>query len=71
MVQLEDRNTTFFYSKTVSKKKRNKIELLKDEDGSWVSKHDILSKNACCLFQKLYIIDTQTYTYLSYQRYVP
>ena len=35
-IVLGDRNTKYYHTSTIVRRKRNKIEMLKDEDGRWV-----------------------------------
>lgn len=35
-LQFGNRNTKFFHASTIIKRKRNKLETLKDDDGNWV-----------------------------------
>lgn len=37
-----DRNTKYYHMKTLARRKRNKIVMLKDDDGAWISVHEAL-----------------------------
>lgn len=35
-LRYEDQNTKFFHTSTLARRRRNKIEMLQDESGTWV-----------------------------------
>nr|QKI32016.1 hypothetical protein [Ombrophytum subterraneum] len=51
----EDRNTKYFHTKTVIRRKALKIEALKDHEGNWVYDDDELKSMAVSYFQNLYL----------------
>ncbi|CAA7036314.1 unnamed protein product [Microthlaspi erraticum] len=52
-----DRNTTFFHASTIVRRRRNRIEMLKNEEGIWLSSTPELEKLAIDYFQRLYSMD--------------
>lgn len=54
-----DRNTRYFYSMANSRKKRNRIEALKAEDGEWVYDQSIIMKMGTNFFKSLYNDDEE------------
>ncbi|CAA7036129.1 unnamed protein product [Microthlaspi erraticum] len=62
-----DRNTTFFHTSTIVRRRRNRIEMLKNEEGVWLSDALELKRLAIEYFQRLYslhdvdlVVDTLT-----------
>lgn len=53
-VNLGDRNTSFFHMRTIRRRKRNRIELLQNEDGKWVDDQSRLKKMAVSFYEALY-----------------
>ncbi|KAA3460795.1 reverse transcriptase [Gossypium australe] len=53
-LQFEDRNTKFFHSRTMQRRKINRILSLRLSNGEWSSEQDILSDEAVKYFEKLY-----------------
>ncbi|XP_061344063.1 uncharacterized protein LOC133290032 [Gastrolobium bilobum] len=49
-----DKNTKFFHSAAISRRRHNKVIALKDEDGNWVSDKEELCTLASCYFEKLF-----------------
>ncbi|CAA7049547.1 unnamed protein product [Microthlaspi erraticum] len=49
-----DRNTTFFHTSTIIRRRRNRIEMLKDDAGAWISDTPELEKLAMSYYQRLY-----------------
>ncbi|KAG7558925.1 Ribonuclease H-like superfamily [Arabidopsis thaliana x Arabidopsis arenosa] len=56
-IALGDRNTSFFHTSTVIRRRRNKIEMLKDGEGRWVSDKEELEKLAVEYYLKLYSLE--------------
>lgn len=52
-----DRNTKFFHLSTVIRRRRNRIEMLKDNEGCWVSDVKDLEKLAVEFFTRLYSLN--------------
>lgn len=52
-----DRNTKFFHTSTVIRRRRNRIEMLKNDDGQWISNGPELEKLAVGYFKRLYSLD--------------
>lgn len=52
-----DRNTTFFHASTVTRRRRNRIEMLKNEEGVWLSSPHELEKMAVEYYQRLYSLE--------------
>ncbi|KAA3482036.1 RNA-directed DNA polymerase (Reverse transcriptase) [Gossypium australe] len=53
-LQLGDRNTNFFHSRTIKRRKSNRIMSLRIENGDWCSDQSILKNKAVEFFGKLY-----------------
>ncbi|XP_048629290.1 uncharacterized protein LOC125600751 [Brassica napus] len=53
-VVLGDRNTNYYHTSTIVRSKRNKIEMLKDEDGRWIDQSEELEKLAIAYYRRLY-----------------
>ncbi|CAL1354280.1 unnamed protein product [Linum trigynum] len=59
-----DRNTKYFHSKTMHRRKRNRITLLKDTLGVWVEEPEALLSLVKNFFQALYTDDGQSISQL-------
>ncbi|KAH1065076.1 hypothetical protein J1N35_030063 [Gossypium stocksii] len=53
-LQYGDRNTQYFYSRTMQRRKRNRIMALRISTGEWCSDQSILSDEAARFFEDLY-----------------
>ena len=53
-VVLGDRNTKYYHTSTIVRRKRNKIEMLKDDDGRWIDHPEELEKLAINYYKRLY-----------------
>ncbi|KAA3474645.1 reverse transcriptase [Gossypium australe] len=53
-LQLGDRNTKFYHSCTIKRRKHNRIMTLRVDNGDWCSDQNILQNKAVEFFQKLY-----------------
>lgn len=49
-----DRNTTFFHISTIIRRRRNRIEMLKNDDGNWIADPTELEKLDVDYFSRLY-----------------
>lgn len=49
-----DRNTKFFHTSTIIRRRRNRIEMLKSDDGSWISEPQELETLALEYYKRLY-----------------
>ena len=56
-VALGDRNTKYFHTLTVVRRRRNRIEMLKNEDEVWVSDAAELEQLAIQYYKRLYSLD--------------
>ncbi|CAA7027588.1 unnamed protein product [Microthlaspi erraticum] len=52
-----DRNTTFFHTSTVIRRRRNRIEMLKNDEGVWLSNMQDLETMAVEYYRRLYSLD--------------
>ncbi|KAL4335605.1 hypothetical protein GQ457_07G017880 [Hibiscus cannabinus] len=52
-IQWGDRNTTYFHATTLSRRRRNHINMLHLPDGSWSNDHTILKEHAIDFFRTL------------------
>ncbi|XP_058756323.1 uncharacterized protein LOC131629558 [Vicia villosa] len=50
-----DRNTKYYHMKTLARRRKNKIVMLKDEDGTWISDHDTLKMNVTKFYKNLFL----------------
>ena len=50
-----DKNTCYYHTKTIIKRRRNTILTLTDESGNWVYDHEKLQQMGCSFFSDLYI----------------
>lgn len=57
LLALGDRNTTFFHTSTVIRRRRNRIEMLKDSEDRWVTEKEALEKLAMDYYRKLYSLE--------------
>ncbi|KAL4347365.1 hypothetical protein GQ457_17G005960 [Hibiscus cannabinus] len=53
-IKFSDRNTSFFHSRALSKRRRSRISMLKLSDGEWCSDNTILCENAVQFFTQLF-----------------
>ncbi|KAL4298012.1 hypothetical protein GQ457_12G025440 [Hibiscus cannabinus] len=53
-IKFGDRNTSFFHSRALSKRRRSRISMLKLSDGEWCSDNTILCENAVQFFTQLF-----------------
>ena len=54
-----DRNTSYFHTKTIIRRQRNKIKALKNEQHVWVWEENNLKEMARDFFQRLFMNDTE------------
>lgn len=53
-ITLGDRNTKYFHTSTVVRRRRNRIEALKDDEGRWITTASDLEKLAVDYYKRLY-----------------
>ena len=58
-ISFGDRNTSYFHTKTIIRRQRNKIKALKNEQNVWVWGEDSLKKMAREYFQKLFSFEQE------------
>lgn len=58
-LQFGDKNTKFFHASTLIRRKRNKVEALKDDSGRWISDKEELKSMVSNFFRRLYSKDDQ------------
>lgn len=56
-IHLGDRNTKYFHTSTVIRRRRNRIEALKDDEGRWIHDSTELEKMAVAYYKRLYSMD--------------
>jgi len=56
-VALGDRNTNYFHTSTIIRRRQNRIERLRNEEGSWISDAKDLEALAVRYYQRLYSMD--------------
>ncbi|KAL4298891.1 hypothetical protein AHAS_Ahas17G0046200 [Arachis hypogaea] len=49
-----DRNTRYYHTKTIIRRRRNKILKLRDDSGVWMEDHEALKSHVCQYFQNLF-----------------
>ncbi|XP_061354867.1 uncharacterized protein LOC133299428, partial [Gastrolobium bilobum] len=54
---LGDRNSRFFHSVTVARRRRNRIDTLKNSEGVWIGDQQVLMEMAVSFFENLYTKD--------------
>ncbi|XP_061357706.1 uncharacterized protein LOC133302012, partial [Gastrolobium bilobum] len=54
---LGDRNSCFFHSVTVARRRRNRIDTLKNSEGVWIGDQQVLMKMVVSFFENLYTKD--------------
>lgn len=52
-----DRNTNYYHTSTIVRRKRNIIDMLKDDDGRWIDQSEELEKLAITYYKRLYSTD--------------
>ncbi|CAA7017011.1 unnamed protein product [Microthlaspi erraticum] len=52
-----DRNTTFFHTSTIIRRRRNRIEMLKNDEGTWLSDKSELEGLAVEYYRRLYSME--------------
>ena len=57
VIALGDRNTTFFHTSTIVRRRRNMIEALKDGEDRWVTNKKDLEKMALDYYKRLYSLE--------------
>ncbi|XP_058784715.1 uncharacterized protein LOC131659557 [Vicia villosa] len=58
-----DRNTKFYYMQIVSRWKRNRILMLKNDDGEWISEQETLKQHCTEFYKKLFACPSQWCTW--------
>lgn len=56
-MEFGDRNTTFFHTSTIIRRRRNRIEALRDDEGRWISDKQELENLAVDYYKKLYSLN--------------
>ncbi|KAG7547784.1 Ribonuclease H domain [Arabidopsis suecica] len=56
-IELGDRNTSYFHTSTIIRRRKNRIEALKNEEGQWVSDKQQLEQLAINYYQRLYSME--------------
>ena len=49
-----DRNTNYYHTNTIVRRKMNRIEMLKDDEGRWVDQSEELEKLAIVFYKRMY-----------------
>lgn len=52
-----DKNTQFFHTSTIIRKRRNRIEMLKNNEGQWITDGQELEQLAIQYFTRLYSLE--------------
>ncbi|KAG7579199.1 hypothetical protein ISN45_Aa03g033600 [Arabidopsis thaliana x Arabidopsis arenosa] len=71
-IALGERNISFFHTSTVIRRRKNRIEALKNDEGQWVSNPEELESLANSYYQKLYSMEdvSQTVPALSHNGFL-
>lgn len=56
-IELGDRNTKYFHTSTVIRRRKNRIEALKDDDGRWIVDSSDLEKLVVEYYKRLYSVE--------------
>ncbi|XP_019091097.1 PREDICTED: uncharacterized protein LOC109128707 [Camelina sativa] len=56
-INMGDRNSRFFHTSTIIRRRRNHIDSLKDDEGKWISDPQVLEKLAIEFFTRLYSVN--------------
>ncbi|XP_022574359.1 uncharacterized protein LOC111215241 [Brassica napus] len=56
-ISFGDKNTKYYHTSTIVRRKRNRIEMLKDENGRWIDQPEELEKLAITYYKRLYSTD--------------
>lgn len=56
-----DRNTTFFYQKTITRRRRNRIEAITNDAGQWLYETEVIKQHAVKLFSTFYTEDSNDF----------
>ncbi|KAG7585751.1 Pentatricopeptide repeat [Arabidopsis thaliana x Arabidopsis arenosa] len=57
LIALGDRNTSFFHTSTIIRRRRNRIEMLKNDEGNWISDAQELENHAIDYYKRLYSLE--------------
>ncbi|XP_058733806.1 uncharacterized protein LOC131605475 [Vicia villosa] len=49
-----DRNTKYYHMQTISRRKRNRINMLRDDNGNWITKHEELKDHVTKFYKALF-----------------
>ncbi|KAH9670347.1 reverse transcriptase domain-containing protein [Citrus sinensis] len=60
-IQCGDRNTSFFHRKTIQRRRRNRIEMIKDDMGNWLLDNNAIKEYVVSYFSKLYTKEDEFY----------
>lgn len=56
-ISIEDRNTTFFHRKTISRRRRCKVEAIKNNEGQWLYDKEDIKNHVVHYFTELFKFD--------------
>lgn len=59
-LQCGGRNTKYFHLSTLIRRRKNRVELLQKEDGSWASEQEDLTDMALTYYRRLYESDPES-----------
>lgn len=59
-IALGDRNTKYFHTSTIIRRRQNRVEMLRNEEGSWISSTHELEKLAVNYYKRVYSLDDVT-----------
>ena len=60
-IQCGDRNTSFFHRKTIQRRRRNRIEMIKDDMSNWLLDNNAIKEYVVSYFSKLYTKEDEFY----------
>ncbi|OMO56897.1 reverse transcriptase [Corchorus capsularis] len=63
-IQHGERNTRFFHVSTICRRRRNKISMLRNEDGEWILEQDHVQELVVKYFQDLYTAESRDWVSL-------
>lgn len=56
-IALGDRNTSYFHTSTIIRRRRNRVEMLKNDEGGWISEPKELENLAVSYYKRLYSME--------------
>ena len=58
-ISCDDKNTTFFHRKTITRRGRNRVEAIQSNEGTWIYNKEKIKSHAIDFFSKLFYCDDE------------